>query len=191
MWLHKPSSVGKQAKKLGLFFLETGPASGHVQNIPVATLHPGKSRNGDPVPKSWNPTIFFRNYKEWGCQGIPLLALSFIYRFAIVTLPAGQDSMLQSKLGCGKVVLILITFPPKPVVVWNIILWSKQMPPHWLLFLYTCWTSELVLCQVFAILMPSVELDSSSPFSSVWLLCYIGNVESTVLESQIPLLEHH
>lgn len=106
VWLHKPPSVGKQAKKLGLFFLETGPAPGHVQNIPLATVHPGKSRNGDPLRKSWNPTTFFRNYKEWGYQGIPLLSLSFIYRFAVLALPAGQESMLQSKLGCGKVVLI-------------------------------------------------------------------------------------
>lgn len=56
VWLHKPPSVGKQAKELGLFFLETGSAPGHVQNIPVATLHLGKSRNGDPFPKRWNST---------------------------------------------------------------------------------------------------------------------------------------
>lgn len=63
------------------------------------------------------PQSFFRNCKKGGCQGIPLLALSFIYRFAIFTLSAGQESMLQSKLGCGKIVLIPITFSPKPVVV--------------------------------------------------------------------------
>lgn len=67
--------------------------------------------------KAETPQSFFRNCKEWGCQGIPLLALSFVYRFTIFTLSAGQESMLQSKLGRDKIVLISITFSPKPVVV--------------------------------------------------------------------------
>lgn len=40
-----------------------------------------------------------------------------LYRFAILALPAGQESALQPKLGCGKGVLFPITFSPKLVVV--------------------------------------------------------------------------
>lgn len=118
VWLHKPPSVGKQTKKLGLFFLETGPAPGHVQNMPVVTLHLGKSRNGDRFSERWNSRIFLGIMRNEVAKESFLQVLNFICRFAIVALPAGQESTSQPKLGCGKVVLFsCFTFSPKPVVV--------------------------------------------------------------------------
>jgi len=57
----------------------------------------------------------------------------------MLALPAGQESTLQSKLGCGEVVLYPIIFLPNQWLFWNIILLSKQMSPHWLFCPYACW----------------------------------------------------
>lgn len=145
VWLHKPPCAGKQAKKLGLFFLEAGPAPGHVQNIPVATLHLGKSRNGDPSPKRWNFTILlgimrnmvdeWRNevaegsfYKHWTL----LTGLLFLHCLLV------RRALCSLSLDVAKESCFPSVFLPNWWLLWNI-LSSKQMSPHWLFFLFTCW----------------------------------------------------